>query len=308
MSQRISPPTSSCSSNNNNSNNNSNMSHVDNSWSPLPELLRTGKYSDVTLICEDRAYLLHKAIICTQSPVLETALTGNFQEAITNTYTIGGFDLPIVQAMIDFMYLNDYSLDVDATMAKKGSEELLSVDYERVLAHMQVNSIGDYFGITKLQDHANMHIRSIFEGPFSFAAGPYAQIALQAWKSTGDDELHEMIAQLGAANIELLTELSEFPSLDMMSGFLAKVLRYCSGTVGDSFRVLNSPRRRMASPESQLSVPRHNLVSLGEAVKKVIAHDGCMACGRAFGCTVEQMEIDNETEYTVQCSGCGATL
>ncbi|KAH7122914.1 hypothetical protein EDB81DRAFT_951918 [Dactylonectria macrodidyma] len=79
--------------------------------SVLANLLESGKYSDVTLICQEKSFRLHKAVICSQSPVMSAALTGNFMEAATGTLSANAYDIDTVQRMIDFFYLGKYQVE-----------------------------------------------------------------------------------------------------------------------------------------------------------------------------------------------------
>ena len=45
----------------------------------LSQLLESQKYSDLTLLCEGHEFKVHKAIVCTQSPVIAAAVDGSLQ-------------------------------------------------------------------------------------------------------------------------------------------------------------------------------------------------------------------------------------
>lgn len=69
--------------------------------STLRRLLDSGEHSDLTLTCQGEEFKLHKAVVCLQSPVIATALRGNFKVWIvrmnseissTLTVVLGGED------------------------------------------------------------------------------------------------------------------------------------------------------------------------------------------------------------------------
>lgn len=41
-------------------------------------LLRSGQFSDLTLVCQGRGFLVHQAIVCPRSPVWASAVDGGF--------------------------------------------------------------------------------------------------------------------------------------------------------------------------------------------------------------------------------------
>jgi hypothetical protein len=55
-------------------------------------LLSTGQYSDLTLMCHGHAFKVHKAVVCSQSPVLKVAVSGAFK--VRRTYVAA----PMVEA------------------------------------------------------------------------------------------------------------------------------------------------------------------------------------------------------------------
>lgn len=48
----------------------------------LSSLLTSGKFSDLRLVCEGREFSVHKAVLCSQSRVINAACEGNFEVRI----------------------------------------------------------------------------------------------------------------------------------------------------------------------------------------------------------------------------------
>ncbi len=46
-------------------------------------LLQTGRFSDLTLVCKDRRFRVHRAIVCSRSPVWAAAAEGGFKVSTT---------------------------------------------------------------------------------------------------------------------------------------------------------------------------------------------------------------------------------
>jgi hypothetical protein len=42
-------------------------------------MLRSGQFSDLTLVCEGKEFKIHKVVACPQSPVLSAAVSGEFK-------------------------------------------------------------------------------------------------------------------------------------------------------------------------------------------------------------------------------------
>ncbi|KAI9663567.1 MAG: hypothetical protein M1831_002576 [Alyxoria varia] len=75
-------------------------------------LLKTGKYSDVTLICEGQEIAAHKLILCGRSPVWAAACDGAFQEARTGRIDVGITDVGTLRHLLHYLYTDVYSSEM----------------------------------------------------------------------------------------------------------------------------------------------------------------------------------------------------
>ncbi|PFH63172.1 hypothetical protein XA68_17281 [Ophiocordyceps unilateralis] len=110
-----------------------------------------------------------------------------------------------------------------------------SVDCLKI--HIKVNSIGDYYGVTKLMSLANSKIKALLQiqhegddlhsNPCSWVTNLPAATKL-ALESTGDSELRRILAAEIAANISALTLLRDFKNLEDISDFSFNVLQGCA--------------------------------------------------------------------------------
>ncbi|KAG5804747.1 hypothetical protein H9Q74_004426 [Fusarium xylarioides] len=75
----------------------------------LVDLLKTGKYSDLTISCGKDQYRVHKAIICPRSNFFEAACSGEFKEAQTGEIDLPDDDPVAVRMMIEYLYHDTYT-------------------------------------------------------------------------------------------------------------------------------------------------------------------------------------------------------
>ncbi|KAF4342499.1 btb poz domain protein [Fusarium beomiforme] len=77
----------------------------------LGDLLQTGDYSDLVIICGGVRYKVHKAIVCPQSRFFKAACDSGFmiQEAQTNEINLADDDHLAVHSMIEFLYRRTYT-------------------------------------------------------------------------------------------------------------------------------------------------------------------------------------------------------
>jgi len=68
--------------------------------SALATLLEAGKYSDLTILCGDKRYAVHRAIICSRSGFFDGACSSPFREAETGIIDLSEDDPEAVEHMV----------------------------------------------------------------------------------------------------------------------------------------------------------------------------------------------------------------
>ncbi|KAK3646241.1 hypothetical protein LTR56_008592 [Elasticomyces elasticus] len=74
----------------------------------LKSMFNTPQHADFTITCGDRKWLMNKAIVCAQSPVINAAMTGEFKEAKDGIYHCKDKETSVIAAMLHYMYHLDY--------------------------------------------------------------------------------------------------------------------------------------------------------------------------------------------------------
>lgn len=70
--------------------------------------LRSGKYSDLKLVCGSETFNVHRVIVCMQSKFFAAACDGKFMEAQTGTINLIEDDPRTVERMLSYIYTGDY--------------------------------------------------------------------------------------------------------------------------------------------------------------------------------------------------------
>jgi hypothetical protein len=162
------------------------------------KLLRSEKYSDLTILCHGREFKTHKAILCPRSEVISKMCDADMQESKTGKIEDEEFDDDTMERMIDFAYEGDYqvtrppkyllaeeaepttktgvsSLEVEnerttggvtlprddaATPALEEDQAKLSPTDQRVI-HARVYALAEYYEMSELRDHACNRFRRV---------------------------------------------------------------------------------------------------------------------------------------------------
>jgi hypothetical protein len=77
------------------------------------EILKDGKYTDMTIKCGEAIFKLHKSIVCTQSKPLAAAFNGRFKESEDSTIILEDDEPEVFDAMVHFLY--EQTLDLKET-------------------------------------------------------------------------------------------------------------------------------------------------------------------------------------------------
>ncbi|MCJ1263456.1 hypothetical protein MMC22_003326 [Lobaria immixta] len=70
-------------------------------------ILQSGKYSDMTISCEDVVFHVHRAVLCPASEFFTSACDGDFEEAHTRVISLEG-QVDVVKMMLLYLYTGDY--------------------------------------------------------------------------------------------------------------------------------------------------------------------------------------------------------
>ncbi|KAL5091713.1 hypothetical protein Trisim1_002927 [Trichoderma cf. simile WF8] len=296
-------------------------------------MLRSGQFSDLTLVCEGKEFKIHKVVACPQSPVLSAAVSGEFKESQTGIVQIELFDSETVRRMVEFLYTGNYDCNhppnppkqnyfvgsiQDVTPAKSTSSAVpvpvAAASTPDTLIHVRVNAIADYYGIQGLTLLANQKIQQAYQAKWDAKA--FLTSAKEALDNTGDKKLHGMMALLAAQHLE---ELIASPQLaDLVGDFAADILRYhahkLEASKQEQFQIIRQEQvvaqARQAEVQAQTQAAEAKtgrvIANIGRVVTMMCERQFCRnnACGEDFGCYIEQVGGTDEPSYVLRCSWC----
>ncbi|KAI0442418.1 BTB/POZ protein [Xylaria telfairii] len=208
----------------------------------LAILLSSGKYSDLTLVCEDQEFQVHKGIVCSQSPVLDAALKGNFQEAKTNTFHVVTFNPTTVKCMLDYMYTGNYAQTPSsccneskdqAQTTENDKDCSVKSDTETWLHHGFVNCVADYFCVPELAKMAVAALDKLTREHWSEDA--FCDLMYGTHGRTGDDGFRVMMATRAVDHLGELTARGLFNGADPPSDEMTPtILGLCAQRLNES--------------------------------------------------------------------------
>ncbi|CAG8175885.1 unnamed protein product [Penicillium salamii] len=76
----------------------------------LSRIYHDPKYKDLTILCSDQVFSVHKCIVCTQSAFFAMACDGEFQQEASTGQVVLHEDPALVRGMIEYLYTSDYRM------------------------------------------------------------------------------------------------------------------------------------------------------------------------------------------------------
>ena len=179
------------------------------------ELLRTGKYSGLTIKCDGHTFKVHRAHICLKSAVIAAECDKDTLEKQSGVIEHTVFDAATVYRMLEFVYTKTYNTEASATnqvsqrrldtaTAAPNREDQHQQSSEasgpdrtpasanftaELIAHINVYGIGDYYAMGDLQDLAKTRIASLAKGAWPVnAANNFADVVEHACRVTAGGE------------------------------------------------------------------------------------------------------------------------
>ncbi|PHH71339.1 hypothetical protein CDD82_6578 [Ophiocordyceps australis] len=207
----------------------------------LAHVMRSGMFSDLMFVCNHEEFRVHKVIVCGHSPMINAAVTGGFVESRSNVIAMHNFKPDTVRRLVQFMYMGFY--DVGNNDCWGGNALFF------ILEHVQVNAIGDYYGITNLVSFANSKIKRLLQTNFEyeFWANSFPVVIAAALESTGDRELLDMLAMAVTAKMSILVQSPSFQRLNAMPEFSIKILQGCAQRISALEQRLQEMEMRFGS-------------------------------------------------------------
>ncbi|KAI1365735.1 BTB/POZ protein [Xylaria arbuscula] len=285
------------------------MDHVKNK---LSQLLLSGEYSDLTLVCKGQEFKVHKNIVCTQSSVIDRMMKSKFMEAQANKVEVD-FDPKVLKCMLDFMYTADYKDSPEPTQetqrakiqssANKGEPAINDI----LLYHANVNSIADYYDVKGLATLSAERTCELLQKNWSVKA--FCNIVQKVENSTRDKSLRKQLAQMAAAHITELLEKDCFAPGKITNNMAAEVLlalksvfiQIGSERAGHS-KALQAEKDRTLAERRRSIALNANLAEIA----KIMTTRECKKrmCNTKFGVMVQSVE-NGERRYVVRCATCG---
>ncbi len=184
-------------------------------------LLNSEKYSDLTITTQTRSFKVHKAIICTQSPVLAAMSDAGFKESSTGTLALQHDDPATVQRMITFLYTGNYDPeDPDIT----DTEDDDPSPGPSLMANTLVYSIADKYDIEALKTLAKAKFQAL--ASVAWDCDEFPAIVATVFDSTPNTDLglRGVVSQICAERIDELLASETWTELLAQDGAIGVVV------------------------------------------------------------------------------------
>ncbi|OQN98588.1 hypothetical protein B0A48_15851 [Cryoendolithus antarcticus] len=162
-------------------------------------LLTSGKWTDFKVICHDRTFNVHKAVVCSQSAFFEAAVEGRFRESQENKIDLSEDDVEVVEVLINYPSYERPSttkLEKNEVGKGKGKEKKPKTRTWDMHFHLKVYSIAQRCFVEGLQTLSATELRCLAETKWD--TDEFREIVISIYNSTvgRDDLMREMVVRV----------------------------------------------------------------------------------------------------------------
>ncbi|KAH0543146.1 hypothetical protein FGG08_002491 [Glutinoglossum americanum] len=305
-------------------------------------ILKSGKYSDLTICCDSREFKVHRAIVCPRSRFFAAACDGEFLEAKTGRVLLKDDDPDAIERMLSYLYTLSYddgvNSDIQGAESPQREESIVAEGAETsgAASEAEVNeSIEDLLGqheegLGLLADVGVYSLAEKYEilDLKKFAKSRFAKQARNSWSHPGflevlrevftstpnsDQGLRDVVAQICAENIRALMANEKFIAVIkdvecLGSSLLIKVMedhrRLLEEKSGLQMELeeVGRDRDRLRNGLDQAISLRNGL---DQAISLSRSEIFCQRCGTEYN---SYLELVNSTGVIMRCSNCVTRL
>ncbi|KAK2781207.1 hypothetical protein FQN53_000751 [Emmonsiellopsis sp. PD_33] len=182
----------------------------------ISSLLGSGKYTDFKISCQEELFHVHKAVVCTQSPVIAAAADGSFKESLTNTIYLDDFDVKIVKEMLDYLYMGE----TNSLFNPSANDQEMNAKLDPLI---RLHAIADYLGIAGLGRDCMGSIESTFHMAWNVES--FIATTTTMLNATQDSHVQRRLGYIAGHHAEALMKCDGFKSLDLPREFTLEMIQ-----------------------------------------------------------------------------------
>ena len=181
-----------------------------------------------------------------------------------------------------------------------------------MLQHVRVGAIGHYYDVRRL---AKLSVSKFMEACRSaWHAQSFADAAAEALKTTGDEDMHDAVAQIATQHIGKLLAIDQFAT--QLDDFSLRILRRCVEQSENDTHNRWFLSSRIRRHETGLKREKANHRAIKNRTKQVLNNvEACIAtlqgrnscrgsdCSARFQCYIETRS-SLEPSFTLRCTRC----
>ncbi|KAM3548897.1 hypothetical protein ARSEF4850_009152 [Beauveria asiatica] len=257
----------------------------------LSHLLKSGEFSDLTLVCGCKDFNVHKAVVCTQSKVLAAAIRGPFQESKTGKIVIEEYGTDTVEKMVEFLYTGDY--EPQPHQAEKASDD--TAPEKDMVQRMLATSIADSFEPEPHQagetiDDATPEEIMVQHMLMNSIADYYKPQSHQAEEKTADAAPNEVLVQH-----VLVNSIADYYDIPALADLSKEKLRHASQSATNKSLVLAAATEAL-SRTGDATVHAVLAEATAKNIRHHLKHDELDALIGGFGTQILKKVVAAEDE------------
>ncbi|OAR00930.1 hypothetical protein LLEC1_06309 [Akanthomyces lecanii] len=190
--------------------------------------MRNGEFSDLTFLCKQQNFYVHKAVVCAQSVILRDEIRdAPLDNSSIKTIDMSEYLPEIVNGFVRYFYTGDYaSGKAQETVDSKPEDDVLA----EILSHIQFHHIASRYKVGRMATLSASNLKSLLQ-KYEDETGLVSALpsaARMAHSLASDHDVKDAVAASFTQHLDKLLNDGKFSEFHNMPDFLELVLRHCA--------------------------------------------------------------------------------
>ncbi|KAM3515738.1 hypothetical protein MY11210_000716 [Beauveria gryllotalpidicola] len=232
--------------------------------------MRNGAFSDLTFVCNEQSFQVHKALVCAQSDELLSEIK-NAQVTISGAAEIdmSKFQPETVEQFVNYLYTGEYSRAKEELASDPQPDEDILAE---MLSHIQAHHIAFHYEVDRMMSLSLWNLQSLLEkykGKESLVSA-LPSAAQVAYSLVVGHDVKDSLAASFAWHLHSFAD-DRFPDIYTIPEFFALVLSHCARNIASHRDIAATFDKRLQA----LSVKNaQDSMAANEALQLSATHGG----------------------------------
>ncbi|KGQ07069.1 hypothetical protein BB8028_0007g02650 [Beauveria bassiana] len=206
--------------------------------------MRNGVFSDLTFVCKQRSFQVHKALVCAQSDKLYSDIeSAQVTRSGAIEIDMSEFQPETVESFVNYLYTGEYSRVIEELASELQPDDVVLAE---ILSHLQAHHIAFRYEVDRMMSLSLSNLQSLLEkykGKKSLVSA-LPSAARVAYSLTIGHDVKDSLAASFAWHLPSLAG-DRFPDIYTIPEFFELVLYHCARKIASHKDIASTFDKRL---------------------------------------------------------------